>query len=1240
MKIKVNRQNGRVYLPDKYLARENDNLIQTFDVEFDDEFLQGIGQLDFVLPSGTKGYINMDLEDETYSVPIYNSLCQEGTLTLQFLVFLNARFILTSDTEINPNHTYYTYDGTTYTEVQEPVKADLGEYYVQSVPLYHSKQFTLVVDPSINAQLEENEEYPTKLALINAKLKEVEDTIEACEEATEGAERVNISQTKTGNTLYITTTDRNGDTDTKEVYDGEQGPEGPQGPQGIQGPQGPQGIQGVQGPQGPIGPQGNPFQIKKTYSTIQAMVDDYNNMNVGDYVMISGDIETQENATLWVKEEQEEPTYKWHYLADFSGASGIQGPQGEQGPQGIQGIQGIQGPIGLTGNGISSITKTGTTGLVDTYTILFTNGNTTTFDITNGNGIASIQKTSTSGSVDTYTITFDNGDTETFDVTNGEVSQAQLDEVIAENNALLDQIPKGTSTGETLYLNDSSNLKIKEIDLFGNTSQVQYSGINLLPNIQTQTINDITITNNGDGSYTLNGTASAHTYFDFYAGNFNSSQCVGYYLKEYNYSNVSSLFGINSEKPLSYRISTSNRTNIQRLSDTNPIQIEDNGNDLYLALRINSGGVLNKVKLMPMLVASDSSLTANVEPYVGGTPSPNPSYPQTIHSVSGDNVVRVNNRNLFNLNDTYYLRSSTYQTIGISGSKITFSNTGSTNGWCWWNIPVSVGTNYTISYGSLVESSTSSVNRVIIKYSDTPITTYTSLSSITEFIDVDKTNKYANLTPTSSYMIVALQVATTNASYTISDIQLEKGNSVSPYEAFDYRDYVLNLPVENFINKDTTNILDAYINTSNGSIVSSSVNKTIYLQLKPKTKYTLSFDKLNSSGEVVNFSTDDGGFAFYDSTPQVGSVGVNVIGLTGSTNHCKQTFTTDSTHTWIAIKVNHTSKADYTKTIATMQLEYGDNENTYYPYGTIPLTLNKISTYKDTFIIPSGKNLFNPIETKNAYPNTTIGNTISYTNSTASTSYVNCVYLEANKTYTISWTMSTSASSISQRGSCLVDSNNSILEAHNIWENGITSKTITPTHNGYLVLCVDKNTTNVMIELGSTQTQYEPYNDGWYLKKEIGEDILNGSESGWGVNSSSGYYRASRYFSDIYNPNDTNRHIDKIICSHFHLSIDNAIGNLFQYIQQLIFYVPSGITTLEQWTTWLGTNNTSVKYVLNTPQYIKITGVYNTLANQLDTISNMTTYKNITNISQENNDLEFNMDLIYRKDLETLLGGE
>lgn len=93
-----------------------------------------------------------------------------------------------------------------------------------------------------------------------------------------------------------------------------------------------------------------------------------------------------------------------------------------------------RGDTGATGRGIVSITKTGTSGLVDTYTITYSSGDPTTFIVTNGekgdtgetgatgNGIASITKTGTSGNVDTYTITMTNGQTATFTVTNGNVS--------------------------------------------------------------------------------------------------------------------------------------------------------------------------------------------------------------------------------------------------------------------------------------------------------------------------------------------------------------------------------------------------------------------------------------------------------------------------------------------------------------------------------------------------------------------------------------------------------------------------------------------------------------------------------------------------------------------------------------------------------------------------------------------------------------------------------------------------
>lgn len=216
-----------------------------------------------------------------------------------------------------------------------------------------------------------------------------------------------------------------------QAIKGETGPKGEQGAQGIQGPQGEQGIQGPQGEQGPQGiqgPQGEGLFFYEIYSSLEAMYADYENVPIGNLVIISTDVDEEINGRYYLRVDTSE---RFSLKGDLSGAQGIQGPQGEQGiqgPQGEQGIQGVQGPIGATGNGIASISKTGTSGLIDTYTVTYTNGTTTTFNVTNGNGITNIQKTSTSGKVDTYTITFSNGTTTTFDVTNGEVSKAELDE--------------------------------------------------------------------------------------------------------------------------------------------------------------------------------------------------------------------------------------------------------------------------------------------------------------------------------------------------------------------------------------------------------------------------------------------------------------------------------------------------------------------------------------------------------------------------------------------------------------------------------------------------------------------------------------------------------------------------------------------------------------------------------------------------------------------------------------------
>lgn len=179
----------------------------------------------------------------------------------------------------------------------------------------------------------------------------------------------------------------------------------------------------------------------------------------------------------------------------------------------------------FVGNGIKSITLISTVGLVDTYQILFTDGLTFDFQVTNGAtptitiengiwfvngistgvsalgqkgdkgdpgvGIVSVEKTSTSGNVDTYTITFTNQTTSTFTVTNGTNgkdgvtpniqigtvttlpagSQATATITGTTENPLLNLgIPQGETGGTTNYNDLENKPQINGVELSGNKS--------------------------------------------------------------------------------------------------------------------------------------------------------------------------------------------------------------------------------------------------------------------------------------------------------------------------------------------------------------------------------------------------------------------------------------------------------------------------------------------------------------------------------------------------------------------------------------------------------------------------------------------------------------------------------------------------------------------------------------------------------------------------------------------------
>lgn len=80
-------------------------------------------------------------------------------------------------------------------------------------------------------------------------------------------------------------------------------------------------------------------------------------------------------SSITYKEEDQDGNYVYTVLLTNSNSYDITCPKGPQGST---------GQTGATGNGIVSIEKTSTVGLVDTYTITYTNGTTSTFTVTNG----------------------------------------------------------------------------------------------------------------------------------------------------------------------------------------------------------------------------------------------------------------------------------------------------------------------------------------------------------------------------------------------------------------------------------------------------------------------------------------------------------------------------------------------------------------------------------------------------------------------------------------------------------------------------------------------------------------------------------------------------------------------------------------------------------------------------------------------------------------------------------------
>ena len=93
------------------------------------------------------------------------------------------------------------------------------------------------------------------------------------------------------------------------------------------------------GEKGDKGDKGDPLYIVKTYRSVEAMHEDFDNTSValGNLVAIdTGNVEDPDNAKLFLK-----TVHGFQFITDLSGTEGIQGPQGDKGDKGDPGDIGI-----------------------------------------------------------------------------------------------------------------------------------------------------------------------------------------------------------------------------------------------------------------------------------------------------------------------------------------------------------------------------------------------------------------------------------------------------------------------------------------------------------------------------------------------------------------------------------------------------------------------------------------------------------------------------------------------------------------------------------------------------------------------------------------------------------------------------------------------------------------------------------------------------------------------------------
>ena len=155
---------------------------------------------------------------------------------------------------------------------------------------------------------------------------------------------------------------------------------------------------------------------------------------------------------------------------------------------------------------------------------------------------------------------------------------------------------------------------------------------------------------------------------------------------------------------------------------------------------------------------------------------------------------------------------------------------------------------------------------------------------------------------------------------------------------------------------------------------------------------------------------------------------------------------------------------------------------------------------------------------------------------------------------------------------------------------------------------------NIMLNEGSTALPYEPYGNNWYIEKNIGKVVLNGTQAISLTTASPRRFNATYTTLGISNVKEGTSNLGTAqyrLNDHFsYNSRSTTWGNYYMYNNWLVLYdTESTIADANALKTWFTSNPTTIYYVLATPTYEIITN--ENLIQQLNNIQNIELIENL-----------------------------